>query len=382
MLTLGGPSRHTGHQISSLGILGVALVLAVAVARPGPLAEALPSESANVVVPTPASPPGATRDPRRVTLREDLPDDASGLLKTVVFGDVVGEYPGHWTFVLGSGEVVDTSLDGSGVAVRTGGGRIVASVTDVTGSTVRVVDPLTVETEPVYVDARATLPLIAFPDATGRWLAVAGSGASGHAGVTLVSVPGNVATEAVAPRPVARGFLGEPHWTASGSVVAVPDCDQRTCTVDVVWTDTLEHVVVDELVPLAVTDTWLLGYRSTDDFSWEQLDLATGARTSIKALATVAPWSAYGLPSGRILVSGRSEADVLAVLVLDPVTGAVEPIYTAADDLRYLYPLVIDEDWAVLGPRAPLAGVIAGIDTLHMLELGTGRLYEDALSVD
>lgn len=314
-------------------------------------------------------------------LRPDLPDAATRLLEAITFGDVVGPHPGHWAFVV-DGTVVDSDLSGSEAAVHGGGGLVVVARTGVSGSTVFVGDAAGAGLAPVYARDDGTVPLVAFPIPAGGHVIVAGSTAVEHAGVLVVALA-DLAVDVVVPsRSSGRGFLAEAHWSATGRTVAVPDCDLRTCTTDVVDLVNRRGVTVDGLVPLAVTDAWLLGYRSTDDFAWEQVDIATGARTSIESLATVAPWSAYALPSGRILVSGRSEADVLAVLVLDPATGAVQPIYTAPDDLRYPHPLVIDEDWAVLGPRAPLAGVIAGLETLHVLELGSGRLYEDALRVD
>jgi len=356
------------RQRTTLTGVGVATVLLAVVLlnRPSGAPPADPGASdAPPPAPTPEL-PGAELPSAAQTLIEDT---------LVAFTDPRPDGTGNWvagTLTKGWGVL---PYSGYEAQVRTDWNRVIVArpvpgftiVEEVLpGGTIqeiyRTADGLTSST---HVAARAQHPVIAL--------------AGVDLGVVLVDEGTGEVVKVVPPAeslvPVQRGEL---YWSPSGQTLASPLCTEETCILDIVTIEDHSMRLLQDFIPVAVSDRFAVGYRSLADRALRVVDLSTSVESKVQTEIT-SPRAALALPDGSFLLSGRLEGGELGFARLDPAAGAATTVYSTKEDVL-LYPQWVSSQFAVLGPRAGLGDLVKHGLPLVVLDVATGKLATSALT--
>jgi hypothetical protein len=169
-----------------------------------------------------------------------------------------------------------------------------------------------------------------------------------------------------AAEPVQRGEI---LWSPSGALVGSPLCSQTTCKTDVIEMATRRTWAVPDFVPLALSEDFVVGYRSEADRALLVLDLETLDVVNTDLGLIVSPYSAVALSTDRFLLSGEDAAGALTFVVVN-LSGKTEMVVRTDPSGT----LVLYKDWsssryAVLGPRSGVASAALKSQAFEVIDL-------------
>lgn len=383
--------RSAGRQgvAGSAATLGaLAVVVASVLLRPSAIGPEPSASSALDASASPSSAAASTDTAPSVSVRRDISGAAQDVLDGVIVADideskVVG---GEWVLVTGGPAWIPTRLPGLTSTIRTTGRVVAATTRTDAGWTAGLVDPAKGTYEPILdVEQPGDWWIQASADPAGETLVVVGSGTAGSKpldlGLLIVRVADGTTTT-LTPGVLTRGFRSELEWSASGQTVASSDCDMDVCRVDVVQPATSSLVSIEDLAPLAIGDEVILGIEMSRDFLWRVVDIKTGSRTVVPGSNIAGAFDGYEAAPGMFIISGRTVTGGFTVELFDSVAGTTRSVYEQASDEAYLYALSSNPGWATIGGRGGLVDIVVGRQGLDLLDLSTGAIERDVLSVE
>ena len=166
-------------------------------------------------------------------------------------------------------------------------------------------------------------------------------------------------------------------WSPSDNTFASQVCNSLTCRVDVIGLASMSVRSFDGLVGLAVSDRYLVGYRSEDDRGWASLDLASGIVSPIASIVG-GPYDAITLTDTSFLLYGAlTPADqLLHFTVVDLDAGIERLVHKDLTGRSRLYEYWQSPTWALIGRDD---GPIRAGKSWSLLDLRDGTFLGDAV---
>ncbi|MES2209087.1 MAG: hypothetical protein V4515_02755 [Chloroflexota bacterium] len=179
--------------------------------------------------------------------------------------------------------------------------------------------------------------------------------------------------------PVQRGDIA---WSPTGSTVSSKLCTSLTCRVDVVDIASMTVRSFDGFVGAAVSDQYVVGYRSEEDRGWASLDLGSGVVSPIASMVG-SPYDAIALTDTTFLLYGAlTRADqLLHFTVVDLDAGTERLVHQDLMGQSRLYEVWQSPTWALIGGRDGLTGAIRAGEIWSVLDLRDGTLLRDTVPI-
>ncbi len=334
-----------------VAIAAVVLIAVASIARLNLSTTPNPGSSASDATQPPASHPTAL-DPAAQTLLEDT---------RVAMIDPRAEGGGQWLVGTLGTDWAPLPYTAGDTVVRTDANRVIAAVQD---DGLRILD----------VTNRADVRVLyEGPPPTSTVLA--GSGPGDQVVVVGVDLGVMVVVDQTSKLLVEPESTSEPTqrgqilWSQNGMLAASPLCTQLTCATAVIDLTSDRSWTVPDLVPLAISNEVVIGYRSEGDRALLALGIESLAVVSVDFGPIVAPYSATTIGDNRFLVSGEDKSGSLVFVIADASGTAATVVRTDPSGAQVLYQDWRSDRFAILGPRSGLGSAALKAVPFDVLDL-------------
>jgi hypothetical protein len=199
-------------------------------------------------------------------------------------------------------------------------------------------------------------------------------------GTRVVDLRTGVETDFPPARAVAGLGPVDLQWSPDGTSFLSGECDMSTCWLRVVDLKSLSATRIEELVPLALGERQVLGYRNHPaDRLVLLLDVNSGDSRPVAAVID-GVYGATALSESRFLIWGGMAGDRYGFDLVDTETGT-DALLATDPLLRFPVKEFVNPDWVLLKSRDPGTVYVDPGSTLDVLDLVAGEIVEDVIAV-